>query len=160
MIVVSDTSPLNYLILIGHVDILPILFQRVVSPPAVIMELLHPRTPQLVRVWADSPPPWMEVLSPSVSDPTLKLGPGEAAAICLARELHADVLLVDERKATQAALQLGLPATGVLGALDLAAEQQLLNLAEAVTKLRETTFRIPEEIVSALLQRDTLRRAT
>ena len=34
MIVVSDTSPLNYLILIGHEDVLPILFGEIVAPPA------------------------------------------------------------------------------------------------------------------------------
>ena len=35
MIVLSDTSPINYLILIGHIDILPTLFGQIVVPPAV-----------------------------------------------------------------------------------------------------------------------------
>ncbi len=39
MIVVSDTSPLNYLILIGEEELLPKLFGRVVIPNAVFGEL-------------------------------------------------------------------------------------------------------------------------
>ncbi len=44
MIVVSDTSPLNYLVLIGAIDVLPKLFGEVYAPPAVIQEFQHPRT--------------------------------------------------------------------------------------------------------------------
>ncbi len=39
MIVVSDTSPLNYLVLIGADHVLPILFGRVVAPPVVLSEM-------------------------------------------------------------------------------------------------------------------------
>ncbi len=56
MIVVSDTSPLNYLILIGHAEILPALFSRVVAPPAVVAEMLQPGAPEVVANWATSPP--------------------------------------------------------------------------------------------------------
>ncbi len=49
-VVVSDTTPLNYLILIGDVDILPRLLGRVLVPPAVIKELKHPQTPPPVSV--------------------------------------------------------------------------------------------------------------
>lgn len=103
MIVVSDTSPVNYLVLIGHVDVLPVLFDRVVAPPAVITELLHPGSPPPVRAWATTPPGWQEIVPPSTVDPSLKLGAGETEAICVARELNAQLLLVDERKATSVA---------------------------------------------------------
>ena len=56
MIVVSDTSPLNYLVLIERVHVLPTLFGRVVAPVAVIAELGHPATPTVVRAWAADPP--------------------------------------------------------------------------------------------------------
>lgn len=49
MIVVADTTPLNYLILIGEVDILMRLYGRVPVPESVRSELLHARTPTLVR---------------------------------------------------------------------------------------------------------------
>jgi predicted nucleic acid-binding protein len=45
MIVISDTGPLNYLTLIGHLDVLPALYDSVVIPPAVVVELSRPSTP-------------------------------------------------------------------------------------------------------------------
>ncbi len=39
MIVVADTTPLNYLVVIGHVDLLPALFGQVLIPTAVWNEL-------------------------------------------------------------------------------------------------------------------------
>jgi len=56
MIVVCDASPLHYLILVGYVEVLPKLFDRVITPPAVIFELSRPRTPEPVRLWTASPP--------------------------------------------------------------------------------------------------------
>ena len=99
MIVISDTSPLNYLVLIGQDSVLPILFDRVAAPPAVIAELGHHGSPQVVRDWAAAPPAWLEILTPATIDSALGLGAGETEAIGLARELHADTLLIDERKA-------------------------------------------------------------
>jgi predicted nucleic acid-binding protein len=45
MIVVSDTSPLNYLVLIGQIDVLPVLFTKVLIPDGVLSELVNPATP-------------------------------------------------------------------------------------------------------------------
>jgi predicted nucleic acid-binding protein len=42
MIVIADSTPLNYLILIHQVDLLPQLFDRVLIPPAVFEELPAP----------------------------------------------------------------------------------------------------------------------
>ncbi len=41
MIIVSDTSPLNYLILINYEDVLPTLFGQIIIPLAVLNELQH-----------------------------------------------------------------------------------------------------------------------
>lgn len=56
MIVVSDASPLNVLVRIGHVEILEDLFGSVIIPPAVAAELTHARTPDPVRAWLAAPP--------------------------------------------------------------------------------------------------------
>ena len=61
VVVVSDTSPLNYLILIGEVDILAVLYERVLIPETVFRELQHPRTPSSVREWIEQAPAWLEV---------------------------------------------------------------------------------------------------
>ena len=89
MIVVSDTTPLNYLILIEAAQMLPALFGRVYASKAVMAELSHPRGPQSVQVWASSPPVWLVVQEPTRRDETLPkmLHKGEMEAISLAREL-------------------------------------------------------------------------
>jgi predicted nucleic acid-binding protein len=158
MTVVSNTSPLNYLILIGQEHLLPALFDRVVTAPAVIGELLHPGTPDQVKVWAASPPSWLEIVSPVKIDPTLDLGAGEIEAISVALQLKPDLMIIDERKASTAALRLGLKVTGTLGVLDVAAKKRLLDLPQAFAALRETTFRGPEILMEELLKQDTLRR--
>ena len=59
---VSDTGPLNYLVLIGQVAILPALFTDVVIPEAVRTELSDPDTPARVREWIVDAPPWLTTM--------------------------------------------------------------------------------------------------
>ena len=154
MIVVSDTSPLNYLILIGEVDVLPALFRRVVAPPAVVAEMLQPGAPEIVANWAAAPPKWLEVIAPTTFDANLPLGAGEVEAIGLAQKLKADRLLLDERKATLVATRLGLAVIGTLSVLSLAAEKGLLALPAAIAALRQTNFRGPADLIEELLKQD------
>ena len=70
MIVVSDTTPLNYLILIDSVHVLTALFGRVYAPSAVIRELAHPRSPEPVRRWTDLLPVWLTVQEPTATSLT------------------------------------------------------------------------------------------
>jgi predicted nucleic acid-binding protein len=72
MIVVADTSPLNYLIQIEEVDLLPLLFGTVLIPQAVFNELRHPLTPHKVQEWSKKLPLWIEVHRvQTVNDPLL-----------------------------------------------------------------------------------------
>lgn len=50
-LVIADASPINYLILIRQIEILPRLFERVVIPRTVRNELGSPSAPPLVRDW-------------------------------------------------------------------------------------------------------------
>ena len=61
MIVVSNTTPLNYLVLIGQQDLLARLFERVIIPQAVWLELQAEGTPEPVRAWLANQPAWLEV---------------------------------------------------------------------------------------------------
>jgi predicted nucleic acid-binding protein len=159
MIVVSDTSPLNYLILLGAVDVLPKLFGQVNTPPAVIQELKHPRTPEPVRDWAQSPPEWLRISAPSVDTPVAAgLDPGEAEAIALAVELRADAVLIDERMGRRIAKSLGLATLGTITVLELAAEAGLVDLKVALNLLQQSTFYITDEHINAALQRDAARK--
>ena len=157
-LVVSDASPINVLIRIGLVDVLEPLFGRVVIPPAVAREMSHPNTPTVVREWLAKHPPWIEVREPLVLDTGLALDPGECEAICLARQLKAELLLVDDLKARRVARRLGLTITGTIGILESAAEHQLLELADALGRLRQTDFAVSEDLLKAALRRDAERR--
>ncbi len=97
MIVVGDTGPLNYLLLIGHVDILHSLFSRVVIPRAVAAELASARAPDLVRKWVGNPPAWLNIHDNPVEDGTLStLDYGERSAIALALLINAPQILMDD----------------------------------------------------------------
>jgi predicted nucleic acid-binding protein len=154
MIVVSDTTPLNYLILIDAVHVLPALFGRVYAPSAVIRELAHPHSPETVRRWADSLPQWLTVQDPTCIDPSLRLGPGEAAAIALAEELKADWVLLDERKGSRKAESRGLRVAGTLTIIEEAGAKNLLDYDEMRDRLvAETTFYVTDDVLRESEQR-------
>ena len=98
MIVVADTGPLNYLVLIEAVNVLQPLYTHVVVPEAVAEELRSTGAPPVVRTWIAQPPDWLEVRPDPPPDPGLRfLDPGESAAQSLAELLRADGILIDER---------------------------------------------------------------
>lgn len=151
-LVIADTGPVNYLILIGHIDLLPRLFQRVILPTAVKDELDDINAPGAVRAWMGSPPAWLEILDLRGPAPAT-LDEGEAAVIALAVFLHADMVLMDERKGVKYARNQGLRVTGTLGLLDFAAQAGFVDFTEAVRRLRLTTFRSPEVLLEAMLRK-------
>jgi predicted nucleic acid-binding protein len=157
MIVVSDTSPLNYLVVIGQQELLPSLFGRVILPTAVARELSHPLAPPAVQAWIAKPPTWCEIRTPQTIQP-IGLGLGERQAISLAAELKADLLLVDDRAARRAAIQRGLAITGTLGVLELAAARHLIDLPTVIDALRRTDYQIAKDLVRDALARDARRR--
>jgi predicted nucleic acid-binding protein len=156
-LVIADTGPINYLVLIGNIDLLPVLFEKVILPSAVQAELTDPDAPPSVRSWIADPPAWLEVhetLGRQFDRASVEgLDEGETAAIALAISLGADLLLMDDRKGVIVARGKGLRVTGTLGVLELAAQRGLINFAQAVNRLRRTTFRIPEALLDSLMKR-------
>jgi predicted nucleic acid-binding protein len=157
-LVISDTTPLNYLILIGQIEVLPKLFGRLIVPPAVIREMLHPKAPPTVSAWAGTLPAWVEVKTPKVVA-DLKLDPGETEAIALALEMPRTALLVDDRRGRKAAEERGIFVVGTIAVLDLADEAGLLEFEDAYDLLSATTFHVEDDIIRAALQRVRARRA-
>lgn len=153
MLVVADSSPINILVRIGHVDILPPLFQQVVIPNEVARELSRPRTPSEVRDFVSRPPSWLITRDPAAIECIARLDPGEQAAISLARELHADFLPIDELAGRRAATDRHLPIVGTLGVLERAADQGLLDLHAAFARLKQTDFFVSEDLLAAILAR-------
>ena len=159
MIVVSDTLPLNYLVLIGAIDVLPKLFGEIHVPTQVMVERTRSRATALVKQWASSPPRWLRVSTPSITIATSdRLDLGEAQAIALATELNADAILIDERKGRRIAAAHGFNAVGTLTVLEFAAERKLLDPTAVLKTLRATTFYITDAYIHAALERDAARK--
>jgi predicted nucleic acid-binding protein len=154
MIVLSDTSPICYLILIGQIDLLPQLFQAFTIPVAVRNELLNEEAGNLIREWIQNPPSWLNIQT--VARPLLSLpnylGAGEREAISLAVSLQADLVIIDDLDARTAAQKLNLPIIGTLGILYRAGIAGLIDFPTAIAQLQQTSFHVSQTLVQQLLQ--------
>lgn len=153
--VVADTSPINYLVLIDRVDILPLLFSGVCLTPEVLGELSAAGAPESVQTWVRHLPSWIYVRSPStearqshVLDEFL-LDPGEISAIALAKE-EETLLLIDEAAGRAAALALNIATTGTLGILVAAARRGHLDLQASLKALKQTNFRVRDALLKQI----------
>jgi uncharacterized protein len=155
MILIADTSPLNYLAQIDHFDIVERLYGHVIIPEAVYRELTAPQTSHKVRTLLLAKPEWLEVrLLAGPLDPTLQyLGPGEQEAIQLAEQLRADAILIDDKQGRAEAARRNLAVIGTLGVLAAAAEKGFLDFPEAIHRLQQTNFHISPQLLQVLLKR-------
>src|SRR5262245_14749917 len=153
MIVVADTTPLRYLVVIERDHLLPALYGRVLIPPSVAEELNHKSTPDIVRAWLASRPNWLEIRQPMHTlPPEVDLDQGEQEAIALAEELAADLLLVDEWDARLEAERRHLRVVGTLRILADGASRGFTDLEESFNRLRDTNFRVNSELLESVLQ--------
>jgi predicted nucleic acid-binding protein len=161
MLVVADTTPINYLVLIAQIDILAVLYTQVVIPSAVAAELQHPKAPAVVRAWIAGPPSWCAIRQAQGQPDAalMPLGAGEREAIVLAEELGADAFLTDDLEGREEAMHRGLEVTGTLGILERAALRGLIDLPAVMAQLQATTFYGPPDIIAAMLARDAARKA-
>jgi predicted nucleic acid-binding protein len=150
MVVVADTSPINYLVLIEQIDLLARLYTRILIPPAVLAELKHPLAPTAVRDWASKAPRWLEILSPKDSLILAQLDLGESEAIALATEVHAEVVLIAGDKE---AVRRGLKVAGTLSVLDEADQAGLVVFDDVIAQLRKTSFRVSQAVLSEITQK-------
>lgn len=129
IVVVSDASPIRALDHLGLLALCRDLYGSVVVPEAVQQELLQSTT--TCRALEITDYAWFEVRRPLINPHDLgvptDLDAGEIDAIGLALELNADLVLIDERKATDVARSLGLTTIGVLGVLLEAKRGSLLK---------------------------------
>jgi predicted nucleic acid-binding protein len=158
ILVVADSGPVNYLIQIGHIDILPRLADKVVVPAAVQTELTHDEAPREVRAWAANPPAWVEVQSATQQIEERDISSTDREAIALAIELGARFLLMDDRQARACATRRGVATIGTLGLLEAASARGLLSLPTTLAKLRSTSCYLSDELAENALQRDRERQ--
>jgi predicted nucleic acid-binding protein len=155
MIVICDTSPILYLLLINQLDLLPRLYKTIIIPDVVQAEMHATGAPVALQEWIAQPPLWLEIrpVPPGNYAPLQRLQAGEQAAILLAQSLRADLLIVDDLAARQIAQQLGLNIIGLLGILGEAAQRNWLDFPETLTQLLQATnFRVSPQLVQDLLK--------
>ncbi|MCK4416593.1 MAG: DUF3368 domain-containing protein [Candidatus Latescibacteria bacterium] len=163
MIVVSDSSPLICLAKIGEFDILRRFFNRLYIPAGVYDEVVvRGRGRAGEKEVVDST--WIrlrEIKDKGLSEEIRRyynIGRGEAEAIVLGKELSADLLLMDERRARLVAEVYGLDRIGTVGVLELGFERDLVtDLRETYVRLRAKGARIDEGLLNESLMRHGLR---
>lgn len=123
MIVVSDTSPILNLAVVGSLELLRSVFGEIVLPPWVAEEL--DRHGILIQ------PNWMRVVAAQdreqLAELLRQLDPGEAEAIIVAVELQASLILIDEQRGRRIAADRGLKYMGLLGVLSEAKERRFIS---------------------------------
>ncbi len=155
MIVVSDTSPISNLIQIGRFELLGQLFNEVIVPPFVhneILALAHFN----IDLTSYNQASWLRIQQPknnvSVQNLLKVLDRGEAEAITLAKELNANLLLIDERIGTKKAREIGLNTIGLLGLLIDAKTQKLIPEVKLIlTELEQVGFYIKPQLKIRIL---------
>ena len=156
MIVVADSGPLHYLILLEHTELLRRFYGQVLVPEPVAGELSATAAPAVVRDWMRKPPTWVDVRpvpSGAVAMITDDLDLGERAAIALAETMHAGLLLIDEAAGRAEAKRRHLRVTGTLGVLRAGAEQGLVNVPDLLERLKATSFYLDETLLNAVFGR-------
>jgi predicted nucleic acid-binding protein len=151
MIVVADSGPLHYLILLDQIELLHRLYGQVVIPDEVAHELCAAAAPQAVSGWIAHLPEWATVTLVSqeqIAAITDDLDLGERAAIALAGAIRADLLLIDDAAGRVEAKRRNLRVTGTLGVLRAGAEQGVVDVPDMLQKLRTTSFYADEAVIN------------
>ncbi|MBW2078088.1 MAG: DUF3368 domain-containing protein, partial [Deltaproteobacteria bacterium] len=130
MIVVSDSTILIGLVKIGKLDLLKEIFSKVFIPEEVFKEVVErgkgkPGS-EIIKeaAWIEAKPVKDKI---QVAFLLGSLEKGEAEVLVLARELKADLILLDEEKARKSAVIAGFEIMGLLGLFILAKNLGLIH---------------------------------
>ncbi|HEX5154071.1 MAG TPA: DUF3368 domain-containing protein [Parafilimonas sp.] len=155
MIIVSDTSPVANLLLIGQLPLLEKLFGEVIIPPAVHKEIiaLHDLGNDITGYTTSK---YIKIIHPKnsgkIASLLITLDEGEAEAIVLAEELNARYLLIDERLGAATANKIGIKTIGLLAVLISAKERKLIDAVKPlITLLRHQGFWMSEKLILQVL---------
>ncbi len=144
-IVVSDTSCFIVLTNIGELDLLKKLYHSILT------------TKDVVEEFGGELPDWIEIKSPIDTEKQqlleFHIDKGEASAIVLALEVTADLIILDDLKARQSAVKLGLKITGTLGIIIKAKQDGVIDSIKPIlSKLQKTNFRLSDNLMEEALK--------
>ena len=130
MKVVSNTSPIIFLGNVGCLEMLPSCFSKILIPKAVATELKAKKLPPILKFRRIS------AAGESFVDTHYgALHRGELEAIQLAREINADLVLLDDLLARNKAKKLNIDVMGTLGIFLFACRQGYISPKSAAEKI-------------------------
>lgn len=134
-IVIADAGPIFSLAVLGKLELLDFLFNEIKIPRAVWEEItLNESTEFYEYVQNFFSPKVCDIKG--LNDLTLVMDYGESESVILYREVNADFLLIDDKKARKIAENFGLNCIGTIGLLASAKRKGLLSeLAPIFRKL-------------------------
>jgi len=157
MIVISDSTILIGLVKIGKLDLLKEVFSKVYIPEEVFKEVVERGKGKLgskvikEAAWIEPKPVKDKI---QVAFLLGSLEKREAEVLVLARELNADLILLDEEKARKSAVIAGFEIMGLLGLFILAKNLGLIHEVRLlVDKLMIKKFRISDKIIEKTLKK-------
>jgi predicted nucleic acid-binding protein len=158
MLVVSNTSPIMNLAVVGMLDLLRQQFGEVIVPAAVVGELrLDTDYPGMGEIRSAITTGWLHQVSLENDKVAMalrrELDDGEAEAIALALQLKVGTILMDERDGRSVAKSMGLSPIGVLGVLLRAKQSGVISsIKEILNRLRdEAGFYITDNLMKNIL---------
>jgi len=157
VIVVSNSSPITNLAAVGQLAILHQLYETVFIPDAVYTELTTSDSAQpggaevQTLSWIQAKPVMDRALVTALQ---MDLDPGEAAAIALAVELKANLLLLDERRGRTVAARFGLRFVGLLGLLIEAKRKGCLAAVKPILEdlVMKAGFWVSQQLYTRVLE--------
>ena len=150
-----DTSPLLYFYRIDQLTLLRRLFDRVLVPEAVVIELARGKARD-IRVPNLTDYPWIEIRQierRSVSERVDSLGAGEREAILLALDGHADWVILDDLDARHQAEICGIQVIGTVGLLASAKQKNMIaSVAPILNALEVAGMWLSEDLKHRVLE--------
>jgi len=140
-VVIADTSCFILLEKIGELDLLKLLFSKIITTTTIAAEFGSPL------------PEWIEVRTPkNISfQNSLDIDPGEASAITLAMESESSLLILDDNKGRKAAERFNLLYTGTLGIILKAKNVGLITSIKPIfQKIQQTNFRFSQKVLDEI----------
>jgi predicted nucleic acid-binding protein len=135
-------------VLIGVEEAIFSLYGGIVIPAAVYAELTDAGAPAGLRRWLQQSLDRIEIRHVILpDDPRLQtLDAGEAEAIFLAEQTRDALLLIDEKDGRTEARRRGIKITGLLGVIRDAALSGYVDFEEALSRFKDTDFRVSSEV--------------
>jgi len=157
-VIISDTSCLIGLTNVGQLDLLKKLYDRVTITPEVLKEF--------TEKYKENMPDWIDVKEAKNKDKVIeiksKFGLGESSSIVLASETPESLIIIDDKKAREYALNIGLSVIGTVAVIRQATERKIIESPqkanEIFLELKNKGFRLKNNLITSITEENQYHR--